>query len=104
MNALISYVNLFAGVWLLILMWSKMSLSDVVKLNSQYYTSGYSFGAPLELYGLVFIVTLTSIYLFFARQRRVARLKAETEILAEKVKQFELKEKLNVLKEGPNEI
>ena len=98
MNALISYVNLVAGVWLLVLVWSKWSLSDILKLTDNHFDS------PVQFYFLVFIVTLTGIYLFFVRQRRVNRLKAETEILTEKVKQFELKEKLNVLKEGPNEV
>lgn len=100
MNRVISYVNLIAGVWLLILMWSKWSLADIVKLNK----GGSYFDGPLAFYCLIFIVTLTGIYLFVVRRHRVARFKAETEILTEKVKQFELKEKLNALKEGPNEI
>lgn len=58
----------------------------------------------LVVFAIWLLTTILGIYLFTIGRGRTWKLQVENEILAKRIEQFMLKDKLNALIEGPDEI
>lgn len=100
MTTFFSYVNLLGCVFWLIIC--------TLNFPPSYYLDAWKHREywPCFTALIVHVIVLSGIYLFFARRRNAGaeRLQRENDILAKRIEQFKLQDKLNELQEGPDEI